>query len=224
MNKQEKISLPHQAYLDIKRRILDNELSPNIIILEKELADLLGMSRTPVREALIKLSNEGMVEVRPRHGMRVLPISVEDMMEIYQILTALEVQAAEIVAEKGLDEEQLFQINRILDEMDAALAADDLEGWNNADESFHLLLVKFSGNKRLISVVNTYFDQSHRARLFTLRLRPKPTNSNNDHRNVIAAIKERDVKKASQCHREHRDKSGRMLVSLLEKMNIVNLY
>ncbi len=224
MKKQEKISLPHQAYLEIKRRILDNELSPNVIMLEKELADLLGMSRTPVREALIRLSNEGMVEVRPRHGMRVLPLSADDMIEIYQILTALETQAAELVAEKGITEDQLNELNQSVDEMDEALAKDDLEAWSKADERFHMLLVKFSGNKRLVNVVNTYFDQSHRARLFTLRLRPKPINSNNDHREVVAAIKAGDAKKAAQYHREHRENSGKMLVKLLKETNIVNLY
>lgn len=224
MKKQEKISLPHQAYLEIKRRILDNELSPNVIMLEKELADLLGMSRTPVREALIRLSNEGMVEVRPRHGMRVLPLSADDMIEIYQILTALETQAAELVAEKGLTEDQLNQLNQSVDEMDQALENDDLEAWSKADERFHMLLVKFSGNKRLVNVVNTYFDQSHRARLFTLRLRPKPLNSNNDHREVVAAIEAGDAKKAAQYHREHRENSGKMLVKLLKETNIVNLY
>ncbi len=224
MKKQEKISLPHQAYMEIKRRILDNELSPNVIMLEKELADLLGMSRTPVREALIRLSNEGMVEVRPRHGMRVLPLSADDMIEIYQILTALESQAAELVAEKGLTEEQLNELNQSVDEMDKTLEAEDLESWSKADERFHILLVKFSGNKRLISLVNNYFDQSHRARLFTLRLRPKPVNSNNDHRKVVAAIEAGEAKKAAQYHRDHRENSGKMLVKLLKETNIVNLY
>ncbi len=224
MKTEEKISLPHQAYLEIKRRILDNELSPNVIMLEKELADLLGMSRTPVREALIRLSNEGLVEVRPRHGMRVLPLSAEDMIEIYQILTALETQAAEMVAEKGLNKEELALLNGTVDEMDSALAVDDLEGWSQADEKFHMQLVEFSGNKRLVSAVNNYFDQSHRARCFTLRLRPKPSNSNNDHRCVVAAIEARDPKKAAECHREHRQKSAEMLVKLLTETNIVNLY
>lgn len=224
MGTKEKVSLPEQAYLEIKRRILDNQLSPNMIMLEKELADLLKMSRTPVREALIRLSNEGLVEVRPRHGMRVLPLSADDMIEIYQILTALETMAAEIVAEKGLSEKQLAQLNAAVDEMDAALADDDLDKWSEADERFHILLVEFSGNQRLVSVVNNYFDQSHRARCFTLRLRPKPINSNNDHRSVVKAIADRDPQKAAQYHREHREKSGKMLVELLKATNIVNLY
>ena len=224
MKIEEKKSLPLHAYLEIKRRILDNELPPNIIILEKELADLLKMSRTPVREALIRLSNEGLVEVRPRHGMRVLPLSAEDMLEIYQILTALESQAAEIVAGKGLTEEQIKQLIDTVDEMDAALEANDLLKWSESDELFHMKLVEFSENQRLIDVVNMYFDQSHRARCFTLHLRPKPINSNNDHRDVVAAIVAKDSKKAARVHRKHREKSGEMLVKILKETNIVNLY
>ena len=224
MKIEEKISLPYQAYLEIKRRILDNELSPNVIMLEKELADLLGMSRTPVREALIRLSNEGLVEVRPRHGMRVLPLSAEDMIEIYQILTALETQAVEMVAKKGLDNEELKLLNNTVDEMDEALATDDLERWSQADERFHMQLVEFSGNKRLVNIVNNHFDQSYRARRFTLHLRPKPLNSNSDHRCIVSAIEERDPKKAAECHREHREKSAETLMKLLTKTNIVNLY
>jgi DNA-binding GntR family transcriptional regulator len=73
----ERIPLAEQAYRELKRRILDNELAPGAVLLEQELASLLGMSRTPVREAMVRLEKEGAVEIRPRHGMRVLPISAE---------------------------------------------------------------------------------------------------------------------------------------------------
>ncbi len=215
--------MPNRAYQEIKRRILDNEIPPSTIILEQELAELLDMSRTPVREALIRLSNEGMVEVRPRHGMRVLPVSPEDMAEIYDILTALEAQAAEIVATKGISKEQLQELHDSVNEMDEALAADDLKRWSRADERFHMLLVEYSGNKRLINMVNTYFDQSHRVRCLTLHLRPKPINSNNDHRSVVAAIEASDPETANKCHREHRKKSGQMLVDILKKNSLSSL-
>ena len=83
-----------RAYREIRRRILDNDMPPNAQYLEQELADALGMSRTPVREALIRLSDERLVEVRPRHGARVLPVSVDDMREIYELMTELEALAA----------------------------------------------------------------------------------------------------------------------------------
>ena len=218
-----KVSMPNRAYNEIKRRILDNEIPSNSILLEQELAELLKMSRTPVREALIRLSNEGMVEVRPRHGMRVLPLSAQDMSEIYDILTALEAKAAEIVATNGLDNEKLNELHNAVDSMDLALKDDDLAAWGNADEQFHRLLVEYSNNQRLINIVNTFWDQSHRARMLTLHLRPKPTKSNEDHRAVLNAIENRDHEIARNKHREHRRKSGKMLVDILKKNGIATL-
>jgi DNA-binding GntR family transcriptional regulator len=91
-------SLVDAAYEQIRRRILDNAWPPGHRALEQEVALALGMSRTPVREALMRLQAEGLVEVIPRHGMRVLPVSPTDMREICQILTALECMAAELLA------------------------------------------------------------------------------------------------------------------------------
>ena len=71
-----------RAHAEIKRRILNNELPAGHQILEQDLAELLDMSRTPVREAMVRLAEEGMVEIRPRHGLRVLPLSAADMQEI----------------------------------------------------------------------------------------------------------------------------------------------
>ena len=94
------LSLVDAAYEQIRQRILDNAWPPGHRALEQEVALALGMSRTPVREALMRLQGEGLVEVVPRHGMRVLPVSPTDMREIYEILTALECMAAELVARK----------------------------------------------------------------------------------------------------------------------------
>lgn len=103
-----------RAYGEIKRRILDNEMPAGFQALEQELAELLEMSRTPVREALVRLADEGMVEVRPRHGMRVLPLSSADMREIYQILASLESTAAALAAENGLSAGQLGHLRAVV--------------------------------------------------------------------------------------------------------------
>ena len=95
-------SQTRRAYDELKRRILDNELPPGSQALEQQAAEWLGMSRTPVREALIRLAQEGMIEVRPRHGMRVLPIAIADLREIYDLLAGLEATAVDIIARRGL--------------------------------------------------------------------------------------------------------------------------
>ncbi|MDH3452550.1 MAG: GntR family transcriptional regulator, partial [Gammaproteobacteria bacterium] len=132
------------------------------------------MSRTPVREALIRLADEGLVEVRPRHGMSVLGVSAADMREIYQVLTALESMAAEVVAARGVDEQQLALFEACVTDMDAALQQDNLRDWAAADERFHELLIELCGNRRLAAIVCTCRDQARRVRMTTLHLRPKP--------------------------------------------------
>ncbi len=208
-------SFSERAYRELKRRILENRIAVGDQYMEQEVAEFLNMSRTPTREALLRLANEGLVEIRPRHGMRVKPISLRDMRDIYQVLTALESSAAELAARNGLSDDQLAALGESVADMDRALAADDLDAWAEADRRFHRVLVESSDNERLISLVQTFLDQSHRVRMLTLRLRPKPTTSNQDHRAVIEAIAAGDADGARRLHRMHREKSGRMLIELL---------
>jgi len=218
-----RISQTERAYTEIRRRILENELSAGTQVLEQELAEMLEMSRTPVREAMVRLADEGMVEVRPRHGMRVLPISADDMREIYDVLTALESMAAERVAARGVSPEELRALKQAVADMDAALAADDLRTWAAADERFHLLLVEYCDNQRLRALVSGYWDQSHRVRLVTLGLRPKPVDSNKDHAAVVDAIARGDAVAARRLHRQHRVRSGETLVNLLKTHGLTQL-
>lgn len=220
---EERVSLTARAYAEIRRRILDNEMPAGTLMLEQELAALLQMSRTPVREALIRLANEGMVEVRSRHGMRVLPVSADDMEEIYAILTALEADAAADIARKGLTPTQLTALKQSVSDMDAALDRDDLQGWGKADEHFHQLLIESCPNRRLRALVYQFWDQAHRVRMLTLRLRPKPVTSNKDHLALIEAIENRNADLAREIHREHRIKNGRMLVELLRRHGLTQL-
>jgi DNA-binding GntR family transcriptional regulator len=191
--------------------------------LEQELADALNMSRTPVREALIRLNDERLVEVRPRHGARIMPVSLDDMREIYELLTELESLAARRVAERGLRPPQIARLEAAVAGMDAALEHDDLLAWARCDETFHALLVDLSGNSRLSQIVSTFRDQAHRVRMQTLRLRPKPVDSNRDHAAVVQAIRNRDGERAAAIHRRHRQQACAMLLKLLAKRGIEGL-
>lgn len=216
----ERVPLAEQAYDAIRRLITENAFSIGNFVLEQELADRLGMSRTPVREATIRLVQEGLVEVRPRHGMRLLQISPQDMAEIYDILTALETLAVRNAASREHSAEDLALLDRTIIDMEAALATDDLLAWAEADERFHRAIVALSGNRKLSAAIGIYMDQVRRARMFTLRLRPKPTESNADHAAVVSAIRNRDPDAAGQIHFMHRSKSGQMLVNLLRMLDI----
>jgi DNA-binding GntR family transcriptional regulator len=213
-----RVSNAEKAYRALKDLILSNQLPAGSQLLEQEAALRLGMSRTPVREAMIRLEQDGVVEIIPRHGMRVLTVSADDMREIYEVLTSLESTAAELVARRGVSDAELSRLEQAVLDMDAALAVDDLDGWAAADQRFHSLLVALTGNRRLQQVVTQLGEQSHRARKLTLRLRPKPLESNRDHAMLVRAIAERDAEKARSIHHSHRAKAGVMLVELLERL------
>lgn len=213
-------SMVDRAYDLIRRRILDNVWSPGHHALEQELALQLGMSRTPVREALIRLENEGLIEVVPRHGMRVLPVSPDDMRDIYQILTSLEATAAELAAARRPSPDDLMPLEQASRDMIAALERDDLVAWAEADERFHRSLNALSGNRLLVAVVENVWDRAHRARMFTLQLRPKPAESTREHTEVVEAIRAGDVARARELHRAHRQRGGRELLEILERYQL----
>lgn len=212
-----------QAYVQLKQLILDGTLPAGAQMLELEAAARLNMSRTPVREAMVRLRQEGIVEIRPRHGMRVLPISADDMRDIYEIMTALEGAAAEAVARRGLSNRQISALQGAVRDMDKALEQEDLQAWAAADELFHLTLVELSGNQRLIQMVAQLWDQAHRARLLTLRLRPTPTDSNREHEAMVQAIIDGKPQEARAIHEEHRRRAGKMLVELLERLGLTQI-
>lgn len=211
------------AYSTIKRRILDNEYAPGMQVPEQVLADSLGTSRTPVREALVRLEQEGLIQLVPRHGMRVLSISARDMKEIYEVLISLEPMATELLATKKPDRSEVMSLIEACDEMEAALDRDDLEAWAKADEKFHFQLVALCGNRRLAAMVMGVWEQSHRARMITLRMRPKPIESTREHRAVVEAIIAGDVVGARDLYREHRSKAAKAMIGIIEKLGMNHL-
>jgi len=216
-------SLVDAAHAEVRQRILDNVWPPGHRALEQEVALALGMSRTPVREALMRLAAEGLVEVIPRHGMRVLPVSPADMQEIYQILTALECMAAELLASRQPKPAELQPLVDATAAMDRALQAEDLDAWAAADERFHAQLVALAGNRQLEATVQNYWDRAHRARMFTLRLRPKPVSSTQEHRQMLERISAGDVDGATRVTRAHRERARGELVALFERYKLAQM-
>ncbi len=213
-------SMVDQAYQSIRQRILDNLWPPGHQALEQEVALALGMSRTPVREALIRLQQEGFVEVIPRRGVRVLPVSPTDMKEIYEILTALECMAAELLAKRQPSEADLAPLVTATQAMEAALSQGDLDAWAAADETFHEALLRLAGNRLLLDAVMGYWDRAHRARMFTLRLRPKPVNSTHEHMELVARLLAGDAAGAVLVNRQHRERASRELLAIFERFRL----
>jgi DNA-binding GntR family transcriptional regulator len=215
--------MPEAAYEAIRANVLDNRWAPGFQATEQEIADQLNMSRTPVREALMRLQQERLVEVVPRHGMRVLPVSPVDMKEIYEVLTSLESTAAELAAARSLGREELRGLEESSAAMDEALKRNDLDAWAKADEAFHALLLDLCGNQLLKQMVLKTWDRAHRARMVTLRLRPKPVNSTREHRALVKAIRQGDPATAREVQRAHRERAGKELLALLQSLGLHRL-
>jgi DNA-binding GntR family transcriptional regulator len=213
-------SLVERAYEEIRRRILDNYYAPAHQVLELELAADLGMSRTPVREALVRLQNERFVQLIPRHGMRVVPLSVQDLREVYEVLTALELTAIERLARSELTPEAISTINQSLDAMDAAARKKDVDAWATADERFHRTLLTLAGNARLAAMADSLWEQGHRARMTTVRLRASLATSNQEHRAVVEAIRRNDWRAARARHQKHRERAASEIITLLQQTRL----
>ncbi len=221
----EATSLVDEAYQALKTAIRDNVFPPGHQAAEPEIARQLGMSRTPVHEAIIRLQEEGLVQVLPRRGVLICPVSADDISEIYDVLIAVEGMAAALLA--ALPEDAAAAAAEALEQetaaMEQALERGKLLDWAAADERFHRLLTERCGNRRLARVAATVQDQSHRARLFTLHVRPLPTASAAEHRRITDAIRGGAAPEAESAARAHRIRARDALLPLLTQYGMRNL-
>jgi DNA-binding GntR family transcriptional regulator len=213
-------SLVDRAYHEIRRRILDNHYPPAHQVLEHELAAELRMSRTPVREALVRLQNEHFVQLIPRHGMRVVPLSLQELRDVYEVLTALELTAIERLARSDLDRNTIEAIQKSLDDMDLAVKRRDVDAWAKADERLHRTLFTSCGNARLTAMADALWEQGHRARMTTVHLRASLEMSNHEHRAVVGAILRHDWRDARTRHARHRARATGDIIKLLQQTRL----
>ena len=212
-----------RAYNEIKQRILDNVYPVGATGSVQELADALGISRTPIRDALIRLEEERLVALSPRHGFRVLPISAAEMIEIYQIVGALELLAIELLIGRRLEPQVFTPLEAAVTAMEAALDSGDRDAWAQSDARFHQLIIALSGSTRLAQTVRQFLDQTRRVRDLTLHLRPAPEQSTKSHRALLTAIVAGDAPAARELHHAQRQRSGTELAHILQKLNIRHL-
>ncbi|MDX8354121.1 GntR family transcriptional regulator [Cognatiyoonia sp. IB215182] len=205
------------AVEELRNLIFSGALPAGSDHLESELAARLGMSRTPVREAALLLEGQGLLQVRARKGVRILPISIDDMIEIYDVLTELESMSAAKAAAKQYQADDLMVLETTINDMEAALAAGNREAWAAADDAFHTELVRLGGNSRVMTIAGLMGDQVRRAKAVTLYMRPLPTQSNKDHRSVVDAIRAGDAKRAHDVHYAHRTAAKEVLINLLRQ-------
>jgi DNA-binding GntR family transcriptional regulator len=220
-----KAGLVDAAYQAIKLAIRENVFPPGYQAAEIEIARQLGMSRTPVHEAMTRLQEEGLVQILARRGILVRALTPDDVAEIYELIIALEGAAAGRIARsaEAVRQPVLKRLKDATSEMEKALEKNDLIAWAEADEEFHDALVHGCGNRRLLRMIGTVTDQSHRSRMLTLHLRPKPVFSAREHGRIIAAIRKGDATAAEQAASLHRQRARDEILPLIARLNLRNL-
>lgn len=218
-------SLTEQAYAHLKNEIVSGRIVAGGQVDAKELAEHLGMSRTPVREAILRLANEGTIEVNARRGMRVVPLSVDDLQSVYQVITAIEVEAVFLLASSKDRENGVLALRAETAQMEAAIAKEDGEAWNLADERFHRTLLDVAGNLRLAEAGRTYRDIVQRAHFVALRLVPlaQKDRSIEAHNTLIDQIAAGDAFNARENHRAQRQRGAELLVTALRTLKLDHL-
>jgi DNA-binding GntR family transcriptional regulator len=200
--------------------ILENRVQGGEYLLEEDLAHAMGMSRTPVREACVQLQTEGLIAIVPRRGVRIVPLTVADMREVYSLLEWLESQAAWTLALRADRHVFVQELRELNGRMEKALAAGRLEAWAKANDGFHVRLIASAGNGRLSRICENLLDQSQRVRSFTLRLRKPPTHITRFHERMLKAIERGDANDAIDIQRKNKQAWLEELEELVERLQI----
>ncbi|TLM98749.1 GntR family transcriptional regulator [bacterium] len=186
----------------IREAIINDTLKPGERLMEIQLAEEMGVSRTPVREAIRKLELEGFVVMIPRKGAYVAGLSMKDIADVFEIRAALEGLAAGLAAER-ITEEELEELERLLVKIGECIQSNDLNAVIEQDTEFHDVLFKATRNERLVQIVSNLREQIQRYRTASLSSPGRMKLALEEHKQIVEALSERDVEKAQRLAREH---------------------
>lgn len=220
-----RVSRVEATYLSLKHLICNGEFPPGHQVSEQDLALRLGTSRTPVHEACLRLQEEGLLRIVPKKGIVIAAISPDDIAEIFEVVIAIEGRAAALAAAlpKELRSALADQLDGETERMRAALACGDMAERSHADAAFHLALVEGCANRRFARIMQTVNDQYHRARVVTVRMRPRLEQSLPEHLGIAAAIREGAVEKAEFAARAHRIRARNDILPLIHDLGLRHL-
>ena len=190
------------VYEELKRQILIGEIAPGTRMMEVELADDMGVSRTPVREAIRKLEKEGLVTIEPRRGAYASDISIKDIVDVLEVRQELEGMAAAMAAQKAT-EEQKEQLSKVTEQYRAAVESGDVEEMIKFDEAFHKIIVGCSDNKTLGQLVSQVQELALRFRYIYYDDFARFGSQPMEHKEITDAIISGDADKARKAAEEH---------------------
>ena len=186
----------------LRQAILRGELKPGERLMEIQLANKLGVSRTPIRDAIRKLELEGLVLMIPRKGAEVAEITEKNMLDVLEVRRALEELAVKLACER-ITEEEIQELKDAADAFQKILSEKDITKIAEADEAFHDVIFKSTGNDRLIQLLNSLREQMYRYRLEYLKREEYHPQLLEEHQQIIDRITRKDQSEAAELIDRH---------------------
>ena len=202
LNLDEYKPLRDVVFENLRGAIVESKLKPGQRLMEVQLAEQLGVSRTPVREAIRKLELEGLVVMIPRKGAYVANMSLKDVIDVLEIRASLEGLAASLAAERITDED-IKKLESIVEEFNDSINESDVEALLRKDVEFHECIFKSTNNKKLHQLINSLWEQVYRFRVTYISDYDSTVNIVEEHKMILDAIKRRDSKLAKQYAMQH---------------------
>ena len=199
----ERRSLGQDVYGKLKQAIVKGDLPPDSRLIESRMANVMGISRTPVREAIHKLEREGLLRHNPSGGFFVVGLTRSDIEETFGIRSVLESYAARLAAAHHKGEEELDPLDEKIHEYQLYLDQGNLKALLRINTEFHDLLYALSRSPRLIKMINDLQDQIYRFRQVLLKAEGNARISNEDHKLMLKLISKRDLVGVESLVREH---------------------
>ena len=210
------------TYHYLKEKILKLEIEPGEQLHIEEFVEKLEVSRTPIREAFLRLAADGLIEVKPRVGYFVVDITEEEIINLFEVREIIETWAARKSASL-LSDNDLASIEQLLAESEAAVVGNDLDKYMDNEIIFHEYLQKHIQNKRLLAFMDSLNDLTYRERMLSIKSRENIEQTLVEHRRILDALKKRDAKLAEWFMGEHIHNVCMRLVDLIRQRNLQNL-
>ncbi|WIV12276.1 GntR family transcriptional regulator [Proteiniborus sp. MB09-C3] len=200
------------VFESIREAILDGRLKPGERVMEIQLAEKLGVSRTPVREAIRKLELEGLLIMEPRKGAYVADVSLKDVVDVLEVRSSLEGLAASLAAIRA-SEEEIQLLREKSTQFKECIEKSDVQGMINKDTEFHEVILQAAKNKKLTSIIESLREQVQRFRVTYFTEYNMTTYLVKEHQNVLDAIESRNSEKANEYAQKHIENIEKFIVS-----------
>ena len=205
------------VYMDLRGKILNRELKPAQRLLEVKIANEMGVSRTPVREALRRLANEGLVKIVPNSGARVASPTVHEMDNSYSVREHLENMSVELACRTGMDKRTLERLDGLVRDGDAALDAGDMDAYLSANADFHRIIAEAGKNYILSEYVDNIIQRTNVYIYFYGKFVEAESTSSGEHRAILRAIAQRDRIGAQELMKAHLQRIHTMFLEAAAK-------